>query len=51
VTQEKDWMDKLVDRISDWMDSLTEKDEQTKLATQFGETSKKKTETSSTEAS
>jgi hypothetical protein len=27
VTQEQDWLDRLVDRIGDWLDSLTEKHE------------------------
>lgn len=43
VAQDQDWLDRLVDRIGEWMDSLTEKDETTKLATQLGETSEKKT--------
>jgi transposase-like protein len=43
VAQEKDWLDRLVDRIGDWLDSLTEKDETTELATSFQERAKKKT--------
>jgi hypothetical protein len=27
VAHDKDWLDRLVDKIGDWMDSLTEKDE------------------------
>jgi len=51
MEQEKDWLDRLVDKISDWMDSLTEKDEHSQLATQLGETPKTKIETTSTETS
>jgi len=43
VSQDKDWMDHLVDRIGDWLDSLTEKDETTKLATSFQERTEEKT--------
>ena len=51
MAQEKDWVDKFVDRIGEGLDSLTEKDEHSKLATQLWETPEKKTETTSTEAS
>lgn len=51
MSQDKGWIDRFVDKISDWMDSLTEKNENSKLATQFWETPEKKTETTSTEAS
>ena len=27
MAQDKDWLDRMVDRIGDWMDSLTEKNE------------------------
>ena len=27
MSHDKDWLDRLVDKIGDWMDSLTEKDE------------------------
>ena len=27
MAQDKDWMDRFVDRLSDWLDSFTEKDE------------------------
>ena len=27
MSHDKDWLDKLVDKIGDWIDSLTEKDE------------------------
>jgi len=27
VAQDKDWVDRFVDRMSDWLNSLTEKDE------------------------
>ncbi len=43
MAQEKDWLDRLVDRIGDWLDSLTEEDETTKLATSFQEGTKEKT--------
>ena len=43
VSQDQDWLDRLVDRIGEWMDSLTEKDETTKLATPFKEGTETKT--------
>ena len=27
VAQDKDWLDRFIDRMSEWFDSLTEKDE------------------------
>ncbi len=27
VAQESDWIDRMIDRLSEWLDSLTEKDE------------------------
>lgn len=27
VSQEQDWLDRWIDRLSEWLDSLTEKDE------------------------
>jgi hypothetical protein len=27
VVQESDWIDRMIDRLSEWLDSLTEKDE------------------------
>jgi hypothetical protein len=43
VAHEKDWLDRLVDKIGDWLDSLTEKDETSKLAASFKERTKEKT--------
>jgi len=27
VAQESDWIDRMIDRLSEWLDSLTEKDD------------------------
>lgn len=43
VAHEQDWLDRLVDKIGEWMDSLTEKDENSKLATSLQEGAKEKT--------
>jgi hypothetical protein len=43
VEQEKDWLDRLVDKISEWINSLTEKDEHSQLATPLQEGSEKET--------
>jgi len=46
VSQEKDWIDRMVDRIGQWMDSLSDRDDYTELATQFWQEPEAETETS-----
>ena len=50
MSQDKDWLDRFVDRLGFWLDSLIEEDEHSKLATSFQERTETKTETPSTEA-